>query len=154
MVDRDGSPPTRSTLPVILRMAASSIPPYPHRSGKSKPNSLETSVYGEFLRGMNDFGYIEGRDFVMEWRFVAGDFSRLPEMASDLVARQVDVIIAGFTGAAHNQPTTFPVVELRLRAPGEARGLKRGVGHPRIRACRRRAASARASVSLRSRTLP
>ena len=69
-------------------------------SGKSKPNSLETSVYGEFLRGMNDFGYIEGRDFVVEWRFVAGDFSRLPEMASDLVARQVDVIIAGFTGAA------------------------------------------------------
>jgi putative tryptophan/tyrosine transport system substrate-binding protein len=50
-------------------------------SGKSKPNSLKTSVYGEFLRGMNDFGYIEGRDFVMEWRFVAGDFSRLPELA-------------------------------------------------------------------------
>lgn len=23
---------------------------------------------------MNDFGYVEGRDFVMEWRFVAGDF--------------------------------------------------------------------------------
>ena len=36
----------------------------------------------------------------MEWRFVAGDFSRLPEMASDLVARRVDVIIPGFTGAA------------------------------------------------------
>ena len=69
-------------------------------SGKSKPSSLGTSVYGEFLRGMNDFGYVEGRDFVMEWRFVAGDFSRLPEMASDLVTRQVDVIVAGFTGAA------------------------------------------------------
>jgi ABC-type uncharacterized transport system substrate-binding protein len=48
---------------------------------------------------MNDFGYIEGKDFTMEWRFVAGDFSRLPGMAADL-ARQVDVIIAGFTGAA------------------------------------------------------
>jgi ABC-type uncharacterized transport system substrate-binding protein len=69
-------------------------------SGKSRPSSLETSVYEEFLRGMSDFGCIEGKDFVMEWRFVAGDFSRLPEMASDLVARQVDVIIAGFTGAA------------------------------------------------------
>src|ERR1700737_5158663 len=69
-------------------------------SGKSKPNSLAASVYGEFLEGMNDFGYTEGRDFIMEWRFVAGDFSRLPDMAADLVARQVDVIIAGFTGAA------------------------------------------------------
>ena len=69
-------------------------------SGKSKPNSLATSVYAEFLKGMNDFGYIEGRDFIMEWRFVAGDFSRLPEMAADLVTKEVDVIIAGFTGAA------------------------------------------------------
>jgi putative ABC transport system substrate-binding protein len=69
-------------------------------SGKSEPSSLATTVYGEFLKGMNDFGYIEGRDFTMEWRFAAGDFSRLPGMAADLVARQVDVIIAGFTGAA------------------------------------------------------
>ena len=68
-------------------------------SGKSEPSSLATTVYGEFLKGMNDFGYIEGRDFMMEWRFVAGDFSRLPGMAADL-AKQVDVIIAGFTGAA------------------------------------------------------
>ena len=69
-------------------------------SGKSEPSSLATTVYGEFLKGMNDFGYIEGRDFMMEWRFVAGDFSRLPGMAADLVVKQVDVIIAGFTGAA------------------------------------------------------
>lgn len=69
-------------------------------SGKSEPSSLAATVYGEFLKGMNDFGYIEGRDFMMEWRFVAGDFSRLPGMAADLVAKQVDVIIAGFTGAA------------------------------------------------------
>jgi putative ABC transport system substrate-binding protein len=69
-------------------------------SGKSEPSSLATTVYGEFLKGMNDFGYIEGRDFMMEWRFVAGDFSRLPGMAADLVVKQVDVIIAGFTAAA------------------------------------------------------
>jgi len=62
--------------------------------------SLATTVYGEFLKGMNDFGYIEVRDFIMEWRFVAGDFSRVPGIAADLVAKQVDVSIAGFTRAA------------------------------------------------------
>lgn len=50
----------------------------------------------------------------MEWRFVAGDFSRLPEMASDLVTRQVDVIVAGFTGAALAAKKATPAIPIIL----------------------------------------
>jgi putative ABC transport system substrate-binding protein len=101
-------------------------------SGKSKPTSLATSVYGEFLKGMNDFGYIEGRDFVMEWRFVAGDFSRLPELAADLVASKVDVIIAGFTGAAlaaKKATATIPII-LGYTADPVGSGLVESLARP------------------------
>jgi hypothetical protein len=30
------------------------------------------------------FGYLEGRDFAMEWRFAAGQFDRLPALAPRL----------------------------------------------------------------------
>jgi putative tryptophan/tyrosine transport system substrate-binding protein len=101
-------------------------------SGKSEPNSLSTSVYGEFLKGMNDLGYVEGKDFVMEWRFVAGDFSRLSGMAADLVARQVDVIIAGFTGAAlaaKQATATIPII-LGYTADPVGSGLVASLARP------------------------
>jgi putative ABC transport system substrate-binding protein len=101
-------------------------------SGKSKPNVLATSVYGEFLKGMNDFGYAEGTDFTMEWRFVAGDFSRLPAMAADLVASEVDVIIAGFTGAAlaaKKATATIPII-LGYTADPVGSGLVESLARP------------------------
>jgi hypothetical protein len=30
---------------------------------------LESSYYGAFLKGMHELGYVENKDFVMEWRF-------------------------------------------------------------------------------------
>jgi putative ABC transport system substrate-binding protein len=59
-----------------------------------------SDLHGEFLRGMADFGYVEGRDFTMEWRFAAGHYASLPELAGSLVQAKPDVIVAGFTGAA------------------------------------------------------
>src|SRR5262245_33629519 len=38
-----------------------------------------------FIRGMKDLGYVEGRDFVMEYRWAEGREDRLPELAADLV---------------------------------------------------------------------
>jgi putative ABC transport system substrate-binding protein len=101
-------------------------------SGKSEPSSLAGTVYGEFLKGMNGFGYIEGRDFVMDWRFAAGDFSRLPGMAAELAARQVDVIIAGFTGAAlaaKKATASIPIV-LGYTADPVGTRLVESLAHP------------------------
>jgi hypothetical protein len=38
-----------------------------------------------FLQGMREFGYIEGKNFVMEWRFADGKYERFPELAAELV---------------------------------------------------------------------
>jgi putative ABC transport system substrate-binding protein len=45
------------------------------------------------LQGLVDLGYVEGRDFVMEYRFAEGQADRLPGLAADLVRAPVDVIV-------------------------------------------------------------
>src|SRR5216684_6024065 len=71
------------------------------------------AVKGPFRQGLEDLGYVEGRDFVMEFRFAEGYSDRLPELAADLVRARVDVIVTGGTPAtmAAKQATqTIPVV--------------------------------------------
>ena len=38
-------------------------------AGGARPVSFESSSYGGLLQGLRELGYVEGRDFVMEWRF-------------------------------------------------------------------------------------
>jgi putative ABC transport system substrate-binding protein len=66
-----------------------------------------------FRLGLHDLGYVEGRDFVMEYRWAEGRTDRLPELAADLVRAQVDVIVTGgtlATYAAMQATKTIPIV--------------------------------------------
>jgi putative tryptophan/tyrosine transport system substrate-binding protein len=66
-----------------------------------------------FLQGMRELGYVEGRDFAIEYRFAEGQYERFPGIAADLVSRNVDVIVTGTTAAVRilqQATTTIPVV--------------------------------------------
>jgi putative ABC transport system substrate-binding protein len=66
-----------------------------------------------FLQGLSDLGYVERRDFVMEYRWAEGREDRLPELAADLVRAQVDVIVTGGTPATYaamGATKTIPIV--------------------------------------------
>src|SRR5215471_6493086 len=64
-----------------------------------RPTQLGSSVYGGFLRGMRELGYVGGRDFVMEWRFAELRPELYFDLAVELVQANVDVIVSS-VGAA------------------------------------------------------
>ena len=47
-----------------------------------------------FVQGLRDLGYAEGRNIVIEYRDADGKTERLPALAAELVALNVDVIVA------------------------------------------------------------
>ena len=67
----------------------------------------------EFPKTMRELGYEVGKNLVIEWRFAAGDFNRLPALAKDLVNKRVDVIVCAgtpATRAAQQATSTIPIV--------------------------------------------
>jgi putative tryptophan/tyrosine transport system substrate-binding protein len=86
-----------------------------------------------FLKGLAETGYVEGRNVTFEYREAKGDVSLLPELARDLVRRQVDVILSPGSGlaarAAMAETSTIPIVFSFAGNPLQA-GLVKSLSHP------------------------
>jgi putative ABC transport system substrate-binding protein len=65
-----------------------------------------------FLQGMKEFGYVEGQNVTIEWRFAEGFTDRLPGLAQELVRLGPDVLLVGTAGlaAARQATATIPIV--------------------------------------------
>jgi putative ABC transport system substrate-binding protein len=74
---------------------------------------VEQGHYPAFLEGMNAAGYVEGRDFVIDWRDADGHYERLPALAAELVRIPVDIIVAvpsPAIRAAQKATSSIPIV--------------------------------------------
>ena len=66
-----------------------------------------------FRQGLVELGYVEGQNILIEWRFTEDKPDRFPELASQLVRLNVDVIVAGNSGVVsilHGATKTIPIV--------------------------------------------
>ena len=61
---------------------------------RNRPVSLEADAFGEFVQGMRDLGYVEGKNVHIEFRWAEGKYERLPALAAELVHLKMDVIVA------------------------------------------------------------
>ena len=69
--------------------------------------------HAAFVQGMRELGYVEGKDFVIEFRSVEGNYERIPEVAAELARLKVDVIVTAMSAALpilHRAITTIPIV--------------------------------------------
>jgi putative ABC transport system substrate-binding protein len=92
-----------------------------------------------FRQGLGDFGYIDGRNVVIEWRYADGNSDRLPDLVNELIHLEVDVIVTSATAPAqaakhatskipivianHNDPVGAGLVDSLARPGGNVTGL-------------------------------
>jgi len=83
----------------IAATAQRSIPVVGALSPAACPAQFDSGIYAGFYQGMRELGYTDGKDYLIEWRFAEGDYTRLPALANDLVALNVKVLFATSTAS-------------------------------------------------------
>ena len=91
-----------------------------YRIGMVEPISAELNAgnLAAFRQGLQDLGYVEGRNFVLEYRSADGDARRFPALISELIGLNIDLLVTRGTPAAlaaKNATSTHPRGHRRRR---------------------------------------
>jgi putative ABC transport system substrate-binding protein len=81
---------------------------------------------------MRELGYVEGRDFIVEWRFAEAKPERYAEFAAELVRLKVDVFVTGTPDTVSYFQKAGPQtpIVLALSTDPVGNGFARSLAHP------------------------
>ncbi|MBR0937406.1 ABC transporter substrate-binding protein [Bradyrhizobium jicamae] len=86
--------------PIVAR--AQQPPTQPVIGFLSTRSPEEAAIHtNAFRRGLEDMGYIEGRNVAIEYRWANGDYSRLPPLVADLRSRPISELLCTLVPSAH-----------------------------------------------------
>lgn len=94
--------------------------------------SVAASNVEAFRQGLQQSGYVEGKDILVEWRYADGKRDRLRELADELVRMKVDVIVTASTPsirAVQQATKTIPIVMANVGDP-VAQGFVASLARP------------------------
>jgi putative tryptophan/tyrosine transport system substrate-binding protein len=74
-------------------------------------------------RGLRELGYVEDRNYVLEYRSADGDAQRYPALADELVRLDVDLIVTRGTPAARAARNATEKIPIVMAAIGEPLGM-------------------------------
>ena len=107
-------------LAMPLACLAQQQPPKIARIGLLEPASISANWREALIAGLREFGYVEGKNIIIEYREAQGKYERLPGLAAEMVQMKVDVIVAAAPNAvqaARQATTTIPIVMVRTADP-------------------------------------
>jgi putative ABC transport system substrate-binding protein len=127
-------------LVIALGLAVAALPGAAQQPGKpfrigilSLADRTSTKIFDAFREGLRNLGYIDGQNITIEYRLAAGDFSRLPAMAGELVRVPVEVIVVdGGTSVVQIAQAAAPTIPIvgALGPDPVAAGFAASLAHP------------------------
>jgi putative ABC transport system substrate-binding protein len=72
-----------------------------------------------FRRSLSEIGYVESQNVLIEYRWADGHYNQLPTLASELVARKVNVLVAVADPSPHAAKAATPTIPIVFAANGD-----------------------------------